>query len=166
MLSAWCQESTLKEAGMVDLLGAVTGAVEVVSGAAEAVGGAVEDAEHAVVAAFAGHPVAPPPLPTLPSPADPPLSPPATPPWPPLIICPPAAPPPLPPPAFSVWSQQVPAWFWLMFVFTFLVACGGAVAIGYVLRELRRTRKGERLPGAETAKSLAVLEARMAKRGY
>ena len=151
---------------MVDLLEAVSGAVDVVSGAADAVSGAVEDAEHAVVAAFAGQPVAPPPFPAFPLPAEPPLQPPATPPWPPLIICPPAAPPPLPPPEFSVWSQQVPAWFWLMFVFTFLIACGGAVAIGYVLRELRRTRKGERLPGAETAKSLEALEARMSKRGY
>ena len=39
---------------MVDLLEAVSGAVDVVSGAADAVSGAVENAEHAVVAAFAG----------------------------------------------------------------------------------------------------------------
>ena len=76
------------------------------------------------------------------------------------------APPPLSPPGFEVWAAQVPPWFWWVFVFTFLVACMGAVAIGYVLRELRRMRNGERLPSAETSKSLAVLEARMSKRGY
>ena len=132
---------------------------EVVSG----VGGAVTGA---VAQVFAGHPDTPPPPPLHPPPNQPPTSPPASPPWPPLIICPPAAPPPLSPPDFSVWAAQVPSWFWWTFVFTVLVACMGAIAMGYVFRELRRLRKGERLPAVETARSLAQLEARLSKRGY
>jgi hypothetical protein len=52
-----------------------------------------------------------------------------------------------------------------MFVCTMLVAVGGAVAIGYILRELRRQRRGIGLPREETARTLADLERKMAKRG-
>lgn len=52
-----------------------------------------------------------------------------------------------------------------MFVFTTLIAVGGAVAIGYILRELRRQRRGIGLPHEETARTLSELERKMAKRG-
>ena len=150
---------------MPDLLntaGAVRGAVGGV------VGGAIGGVEDAVASVFAGSPTAPPsrPSPTgPPPPSEPPSAPPATPPQPPLIICPPMAPPPFAPPSFEVWAAQVPRWFWLMFVFTFLVAFLGAAAIGYILRELRRQRKGERLPKEETLRALAQLEQRLGRRG-
>jgi len=131
--------------------------------AGDAVTGAVSDAGQAIASAFAQHPLVPPPPPLQPPPLEPP---PDEPPAPPLIICPPMAPPPLSPPSFQVWSQQVPTWFWLTFVFTVLVACIGTIAIVYTLREVRRMRRGERLPAIETAKSLAQLEARMTTRGY
>ena len=135
----------------------------------EALSGAVENVKDAVESVFRGHPAAPPP--TFPPPAEPwpglpPQDPPWSPPMPPLIVCPPMAPPPSAPPGFHVWAAQVPSWFWWMFIFMFLVACGGTAAIVYILRELRRQRRGERVPGVETAKSLAQLEGRLAKRGY
>ena len=125
----------------------------------------VQQAAHTVVHAFDGHPVAPPPLPTAPSPVEPPQLPPISPPYQPLIVCPPAAPPPLSPPEFHVWAAQVPPWFWWTFVFMGLVACCGAVAIVYIVRELRAQRNGLRLPKEETMKALAALEARMGRRG-
>lgn len=125
--------------------------------------GAVSDAGQAITSVFAEHPLVPPPLPLQPPPVQPP---PIEPPAPPLIICPPMAPPPLSPPSFQVWSQQVPTWFWVTFVFTVLVACMGTVAILYALREMRRMRRGEWLPPIETAKSLAQLESRVCSTGY
>ena len=121
---------------------------------------------HTVKHAFDGQPEAPPPPPTTPPPTTPPLFPPRYPPAPPLIVCPPMAPPPLSPPGFHVWAAQVPPWFWLMFSLMFAVACCGTAAIVYILRELRRQRKGERLPKEETMKSLSQLENRLAKRGF
>ena len=48
-----------------------------------------------------------------------------------------------------------------MFVFMFLVACMGTVAIVYILRELRRQRKGMRVPGSDTAIALEDLRGRV-----
>ena len=85
-------------------------------------------------------------------------------PQPPLIVCPPALPPPSAPPGFDVWAANVPSWVWVVFVCVVLLACLGAAAIVYTLRELRR-KKGIGLPGEDTAKTLAELERQMTKRG-
>lgn len=133
-----------------------------------AVGAVASDASATIVNALRGAPGVPPPPappPGAPPPGAPPVAPPLAPPAPPLIICPPAAPPPAAPPGFEVWAAQVPSWFWWMFVFTFLVACGGAVAIAYVLRELRAQKRGVGLPREETAKALENLERAMGRRG-
>ena len=135
----------------------------ILESAEEAVTGAVEGVGEAVSSVFAGHPLAPPPSPAQPLPSSPP---PLEPPLPPLLICPPAAPPPLSPPSIEVWAAQVPIWFWWTFLFTVLVAVAGTVAIVYILRELRRQNRGERLPREETMRSLAQLEASLEKRGY
>ena len=133
-------------------------ALEVAGSVANTVSHTVSDAVGAVTGTL---PRAPPPLPTLPFPSTPPSLPPMEPPHPPLIICPPAAPPPMAPPGFHVWAAQIPSWFWMMFVFMFLIACLGVVAIGYILRELRRQRRGFRLPSSDTGLALAELERRV-----
>jgi len=108
-----------------------------------------------------GAPRAPPPLPQAPLPYLPPQVPPVDPPLPPLIVCPPSLPPPAAPPGFHVWAAQIPGWFWWMFVFMFLIACMGTVAIVYILRELRRQRLGIRVPGSETQVALEDLRGRV-----
>ena len=138
-------------------------ALEVAGSVANTVSHTVSDAVGAVTGTL---PRAPPPLPSLPFPSTPPSLPPMEPPHPPLIICPPAAPPPMAPPGFHVWAAQIPSWFWMMFVFMGFFACFGTLAIVYILKELRAQRNGFRLPKEETLKSLAQLEARMAKRGF
>ena len=133
-----------------------------------AVGEVASDASTTLVNAIRGMPHAPPPPPWQPPsapPAQPPWQPPAQPPAPPLIVCPPSQPPPSPPPGFEVWAAQVPSWFWWTFVLTMLFACGGAVAIVHVLRELRAQHRGLGLPREETTKTLADLERQMGARG-
>lgn len=134
----------------------------------DALGDAAGGAADAVVNLIRGAPASPPPPwppPAYPPPGAPPLQPPHAPPALPLIVCPPAMPPPSAPPGFDVWAAQIPLWFWLFFVCVFLVACLGAVAIVYILRELRRQRNGIGLPREDTAKTLAKLERQMAKHG-
>jgi hypothetical protein len=154
---------TLLEAAS-HVVGGVVGGV--VSQASDVVGDAVHDAKHLVSAALSASPSLPPPPPHRPPPAAPPPPPPAAPPFPPLVVCPPMAPPPSLPPSFEVWAQHVPGWAWSIFASVFVLACLGAVAIAWIVRELRRQRRGDPLPGQETARSLAMLEARMSKRGY
>lgn len=90
------------------------------------------------------------------------MTPPAAPPLdPPLIVCPPSAPPPAAPPTFWVWSQQVPAWFWLLITFLTVSSCAGTAALYILLKEQRARRRGERLPGTETRSALAELERRV-----
>ena len=134
--------------------------LEVAGSVANTVSHTVSDAVSAVTGTL---PRAPPPLPSIPLPSLPPSLPPAEPPYPPLIICPPAAPPPLAPPGFQVWAAQIPSWFWMMFTFMFLVACFGAVSIGYILRELRKQRRGQRVPGQETSVGLDDLARRVSR---
>lgn len=104
------------------------------------------------------------PPPHLP-PEQPPAEPPSMPPAPPLIVCPPSQPPPSPPPGFAEWSANVPAWVWWALALVLVIAITGLVAIAYVVREIRAQRRGLGLPREETAKTLADLERRMAKRG-
>ena len=82
-----------------------------------------------------------------------------------FIVCPPSSPPPSPPPDFGSWSAQVPAWFWLMFVVTMLLAVAGTLSITYTLRVLYTTRRQlEQLGhggGRGTASALSRLESQV-----
>jgi hypothetical protein len=137
----------------------------IAGGIASGVASAVSDAADAAKHLFDGAPHLPPPPPLAPPPTWPPSEPPVQPPAPPLIVCPPMAPPPMSPPGFHVWAAQVPPWFWGMFVGMVMFACCGVVAIVYILKELRAQRLGLKLPQQDTIKSLAMLEARMTRRG-
>ena len=82
-----------------------------------------------------------------------------------LVVCPPSSPPPSPPPDFGTWSQQVPWWFWLMFMFTSLFALGGGLSLAWMIRAIHTTRRDMAALGATrgrgTAHALSRLEAQV-----
>ena len=49
----------------------------------------------------------------------------------------------------------------MLFAFMFLVACFGAISIGYILRELRKQRRGQQVPGQDTSVALDDLARRV-----
>jgi hypothetical protein len=81
------------------------------------------------------------------------------------VLCPPSAPPPSLPPEFGTWSQQVPVWFWVMFVFTALFALAGTMSIARAVHLIYDTRRDTRALGAsrgrDTANTLSRLEAQV-----
>lgn len=84
-----------------------------------------------------------------------------------VVICPPSAPPPSPPPDFNSWSQQVPAWFWVMFVCTALFTVVGGISIAYSLRVVHATRRDMVALGSNggrnTADTLSRLETQVSR---
>tara|TARA_B110000902_G_scaffold236323_1_gene282363 strand:+ start:65 stop:481 length:417 start_codon:yes stop_codon:yes gene_type:complete len=82
-----------------------------------------------------------------------------------LLVCPPAAPPPAAPPDLRDWSQQVPGWFWVMFVMTTLMSAVSMASFAYTLHGMNRARRGDVALGRRrgTATALAQLESQVSR---
>lgn len=82
------------------------------------------------------------------------------------IVCPPSLPPPAPPPDFSVWSKEIPGWFWgliaVMGMFSVLGVCNFVWMI-WVMRSRNHSDMltPRRLAGSETESSLQKLASRI-----
>lgn len=83
-----------------------------------------------------------------------------------MIVCPPSLPPPAPPPDFSVWSKEIPSWFWGLTVVMGVFSIIGFVNVVWMIWVMRSRNHSEmlrprRLEGSETESSLQKLASRV-----
>ena len=83
-----------------------------------------------------------------------------------VVVSPPSLPPPAPPPDFSVWSKEIPGWFWGLSAVMGIFSVLGFMNVVWMIWLMRSRRsvdmlRPQRLVGAETESSLQKLADRV-----